>query len=80
MHIIISAKCIDHYTKLQQQAEDSLATGDEMCPNIDQRLEAIVNRMFEKCLNDGQFKQAVGIAIESRRMDIFEDAVKRAVS
>nr|XP_039249968.1 26S proteasome non-ATPase regulatory subunit 1-like [Styela clava] len=72
------SKCIDHYTKLRQQAEDCIAGGDEMKPDIDTRLEAIVNRMFEKCLADGQFKQAVGIAIEARRMDVFEQAVKLA--
>ena len=39
----------------------------------------IVNRMFQRCLDDGQFKQAVGIAIESRRMDIFKRAILESV-
>ena len=39
----------------------------------------IVNRMFQRCLDDGQFKQAIGIAIESRRMDIFKRAILESV-
>lgn len=64
------SKCIDHYTKLRvHNAENS-----EQKP-IDSRLEAIVNRMFQRCFEDGQYKQAVGIALETRRMDIFDKAV-----
>lgn len=47
---------------------------------IDSRLEAIVNRMFQRCFQDGQYKQAVGIALETRRMDIFETAIMQSVS
>lgn len=65
------AKCIDHYTKLRVcNAEE----GDEQKP-IDSRLEAIVNRMFQRCFDDKQYKQAVGIALETRRIDIFEKAI-----
>uniref|UniRef100_H2Y5G8 26S proteasome non-ATPase regulatory subunit 1 n=1 Tax=Ciona savignyi TaxID=51511 RepID=H2Y5G8_CIOSA len=63
-------KCIDHYTKLREKAQE-----DESC-KIDPRLEEIVNRMFENCLEAGQYKQAIGIAVETRRLDIFERAVK----
>jgi len=65
----IIAKCIDSYT----QKRTSGATSE-----IDARQEAIVNRMFERCLEDGQFKQAMGIAIETRRMDVFVDSIKRS--
>ncbi|CAF4899400.1 unnamed protein product, partial [Rotaria socialis] len=46
---------------------------------IDQRLEDIVNRMFQRCFDDKKYKQAIGIALETRRIDIFEKAVKEAV-
>nr|CAB3265235.1 26S proteasome non-ATPase regulatory subunit 1 [Phallusia mammillata] len=68
-------KCIDHYTKLRQQAHDAKADGD-MKPDIDSRLEEIVNRMFNNCLESGQFKQAIGIAIETKRLDILEKAIR----
>lgn len=71
---IISAKCIDHYTKLRVHNADS---SDQKV--IDSRLEAIVNRMFQRCFQDGQYRQAVGIALETRRMDIFETAIMQSV-
>ena len=62
----IIAKCIDSYTAKRQKEEE----------NIDSRLEEIVNRMFERCFDHGQFRQALGIAIETRRLDIFKRAIE----
>ena len=68
----ISAKCIDSYTKKR-------ASGDPVIQaSIDARQEEIVNRMFARCFNDGQYKQAMGIAIETRRMDMFVDSIRYA--
>jgi len=69
----IIAKCIDHYTKLQVenfQAKDA----SEMKP-VDSRLEDIVNRMFQRCFEDKKFKAAIGIAIETRRLDVVEKSI-----
>merc|ERR1739846_235765 len=41
-------------------------------------MEGIVNRMFQKCFEDKQFKQAMGIAIEARRIDIFVKSIEKA--
>lgn len=43
--------------------------------DIDPRLETIVNRMFQRCFDDQRYKQAVGIALETHRIDIFEKAI-----
>ena len=76
LHLLPPAKCIDHYTKLRvANAED-----ESLAKPIDARLEAIVNRMFQRCFDDRQFKQAVGIALETRRIDIFENAILQSVS
>lgn len=48
--------------------------------DVDVRLEAIVNRMFQRCLDDGQYRQALGLALETRRMDIFEKSILDSVS
>ena len=61
----IIAKCIDSYTAKRTAGEE----------NIDKRLETIVDRMFERCFQHGQYRQALGIAIETRRLDVFEKAV-----
>lgn len=71
----IISKCIDHYTKLRIENNNS----DEQ-KVVDPRLESIVNRMFQRCFDDGQYKQAVGIALETRRMDIFQKAILESVS
>ena len=47
---------------------------------VDPRLEDIVNRMFQRCFEDKKFKQAIGIAIETRRLDVFEKAILTSVS
>nr|CAH7769373.1 unnamed protein product [Callosobruchus chinensis] len=70
----ILAKCIDYYT----QQRVALAENSPDVKPIDSRLEAIVDRMFKRCLDDGQYRQALGLALETRRMDIFESAVSRS--
>ena len=34
--------------------------------------------MFQACLDRGEVKQAIGIALEARRVDVLQEAVKRA--
>ncbi|EAT45860.1 AAEL002906-PA [Aedes aegypti] len=70
----IIAKCIDHYTHLRVQ----LAENPSKAKPIDARLEAIVNRMIQRCLDDGQYRQALGIALETRRMDVVESSIMKA--
>ncbi|XP_020291124.1 26S proteasome non-ATPase regulatory subunit 1 [Pseudomyrmex gracilis] len=70
------AKCIDYYTQQRVlEAEGKLAPGSK---SIDPRLEGIVNRMFQRCLDDNQYRQALGLALETRRMDIFEAAIMQS--
>ncbi|XP_055937384.1 26S proteasome non-ATPase regulatory subunit 1-like [Argiope bruennichi] len=69
----IIAKCIDLYTKLRIHNAESAEQ-----KTIDPRLEAIVNRMFQRCFQHGQYNQAVGIALETRRLDIFESAIMQS--
>ncbi|GJT10160.1 hypothetical protein Tco_0857202, partial [Tanacetum coccineum] len=38
-------------------------------------LEAIVERMLDKCISDGEFQQAIGISIECRRLDKLKEAI-----
>lgn len=70
------AKCIDHYTK--QCVENADLPEGEKKP-IDQRLEGIVNKMFQRCLDDHKYKQAIGIALETRRLDVFEKTILESV-
>lgn len=74
----IISKCIDHYTKLQ--VENFQVTNQSELIPIDHRLENIVNRMFQRCLDDKKFKQAIGLAIETRRLDVLEKSILTATN
>lgn len=50
------AHCIDKYTKLQVEKFQSDGASNV---HIDQRLEDIVNRMFQRCFDDKKYKQVL---------------------
>ena len=62
------SKCIDQYIELRNGNTTS-------SNNVDDRLISVIESMFERCISQGEYKQAIGIAIESRRLDI----VKRVI-
>uniref|UniRef100_A0A0K8V7J3 26S proteasome non-ATPase regulatory subunit 1 n=1 Tax=Bactrocera latifrons TaxID=174628 RepID=A0A0K8V7J3_BACLA len=70
----IIAKCIDFY--IAQRIV--FIENPKEAKAVDTRLEAIVNRMIQRCLDDGQYRQALGIALETRRMDIFEQSIMKS--
>ncbi|KAJ3088234.1 proteasome regulatory particle base subunit [Quaeritorhiza haematococci] len=67
----IISKCIDKYIALRLEQNE---TPDVQ---IDKRLEEVVERMFQRCFDDKEYKQAIGIALESLRLDIIEKAIKQ---
>ena len=69
----VISKCIDMY--VQQRVRQS--EGDDSV-QIDQKLEEIVNKMFDRCFFDHEWNQAIGIAIDSRRLDIVEKAIQQS--
>eukprot|EP00123_Amoebidium_parasiticum_P013699 comp22103_c0_seq1/m.32265 comp22103_c0_seq1/g.32265 ORF comp22103_c0_seq1/g.32265 comp22103_c0_seq1/m.32265 type:complete len:931 (-) comp22103_c0_seq1:132-2924(-) len=71
----IISKCIDQY--IAQRTRQAESAGKETV-TIDARLESIVDHMFAACLAQGETRQAIGIALEARRIDIFEKAVRGA--
>ncbi|KAL6312383.1 hypothetical protein AAG906_008060 [Vitis piasezkii] len=58
------AKAIDEYASLKSRAGES---NDEAL--VDPRLEAIVERMLDKCIVDGRYQQAMGMAEAITRSD-----------
>lgn len=65
--------CVDSYTSQRKLAAKEKRKEDE----VDPRLLKIVERLFEKCLADGQFEQAVGLSVESHRLDMLEQVITR---
>nr|DAD23931.1 TPA_asm: hypothetical protein HUJ06_025394 [Nelumbo nucifera] len=70
------AKAIDEYASLKSKAAES----NEEAAKVDPRLEAIVERMLDKCILDGKYQQAMGIAVECRRLDKLEEAITKSDS
>lgn len=68
------AKAIDEYAALRAKAAES----NEEATQMDPRLELIVERMLDKCILDGKFQQALGIALECRRLDKLEEAIMKS--
>jgi 26S proteasome regulatory subunit N2 len=67
------AKALDEYASIKTRAFKA-AEEEE----IDPRLEAIVERMLEKCILDGKYQQAMGMSVECRRLDKLEEAIVRS--
>ncbi|KAI9726290.1 MAG: proteasome regulatory particle base subunit [Chrysothrix sp. TS-e1954] len=41
-------------------------------------LQAVIRRIFERCFQEGAYRQVVGIAVEARNLDILRESVTRA--
>lgn len=66
------AKCIDEYVKLR------VALSKDPETQIDPRLEAVVERMFDRCFSAGEYRPAIGIALQARRLDKLEYAIRQS--
>jgi 26S proteasome regulatory subunit N2 len=64
------SKCIDRYIELRVSKEEEEVT-------IDPRMEAIVERMFQRCFDEDCYRQALGIALEAQRLDKVEEIISR---
>ncbi|RKP35290.1 armadillo-type protein [Dimargaris cristalligena] len=53
------------------QRESATAT-----TKIDPRLQAVVENMVERCFQANEYKMVIGIALEARRLDLLEKALK----
>jgi 26S proteasome regulatory subunit N2 len=64
---------LDKYVELRQAGDNS---PEGTIPEIDTRLEAIVERMLAGCCADKQWHQALGICLEARRLKKLEEVVR----
>jgi len=63
--LLTSAKCVDKYIEVQTQVNDStsIVSGDQQIPQFDARLERVVDRMFDRCIEDKDYKQVCVLLI-----------------
>ena len=67
-------KCIDKYIEKRVAIVDKKQEGII----IDPKMENVINKMFERCYQDNQFNQAIGVALESRRIDKVREAIEKS--
>ena len=67
-------KCIDSYIEKRVLLVDK----KEENTKIDPKMEEVIDRMFSKCYFDQTFKQAIGVAVESRRLDKLREAIEKS--
>lgn len=65
--------CISEY--IQAQVKNYTARNPEDKVEIHPRMSYVVEQMFERCYANREFKEAIGISIEARRIDKLEDAI-----
>lgn len=69
------SKCIDEYIRLRVLAYNNKDPAASAAAPIDARLVAIVERLFERCFTDGLYRHTLGIALESRRLDLVRRSI-----
>ncbi|KAB5584971.1 armadillo-type protein [Coniochaeta sp. 2T2.1] len=62
----------------QQPKEGRSSSIAEINTNTELALHRIIERLFESCLTQGKYKQVVGIAVESKNLDVLRRVIKRA--
>ena len=67
-------KCIDKYIEKRVAIVDRREEGIVIEP----KMEAVIDKMFVRCYEDNQFNQAIGIALESRRLDKVREAIEKS--
>jgi 26S proteasome regulatory subunit N2 len=79
----LRARCIDEYISLQSKRETALG---EAGPSTDspststvhafaKELQAVVERVLEGCIQKGEINEAIGVALESQRLDKVREAI-----
>ena len=77
---IISA-CIDRYidSRILQEEGSSTSTGTVAATQEDmQKMQKIVEQMWNRCISDKEYRQAMGIALDARRLDVIERVFNEA--
>ena len=68
-------KCLGAYVALRTVDDEGEKVAEDEA--IDERMVRIVELMFERCYADGAFTQAIGLALEARRLDTLEASIRR---
>jgi 26S proteasome regulatory subunit N2 len=67
-------ECVDHYKKVKLASLEAIKKGE--AASIDPKLEAVIDKMFQRCFKDKKYKHVIGIALECRRLDKVREAIE----
>eukprot|EP01089_Gocevia_fonbrunei_P014436 TRINITY_DN3953_c0_g2_i1.p1 TRINITY_DN3953_c0_g2~~TRINITY_DN3953_c0_g2_i1.p1 ORF type:complete len:324 (-),score=69.23 TRINITY_DN3953_c0_g2_i1:1-972(-) len=70
------SKCIDEY--IRQRTEDTIDKDVQMSTVPLKELERIIDSVFEHSYAAGEFKYALGIALEAKRLDRVEEIIRKS--
>ncbi|KAF8213150.1 armadillo-type protein [Mycena galopus ATCC 62051] len=59
----VLSKAIDRYIEVRAEEQ----SGKD---KVDPRLQTVIENIFARCIEEREYKQAIGIALESRRLDV----------
>lgn len=78
------AKCISHYISRAQQLHDSPAKELEELSQSERTIEpaliSVAERMLGRCVEKGEYKLALGVALDARRLDIIDSILRLTLS
>ncbi|KAJ7786208.1 D-isomer specific 2-hydroxyacid dehydrogenase [Mycena metata] len=60
----VLSKAIDRYIEVRSEEQTSKAD------KVDPRLQTVIENIFARCIDEREYRQAIGIALESRRLDV----------
>ncbi|KAJ7225612.1 D-isomer specific 2-hydroxyacid dehydrogenase [Mycena pura] len=60
----VLSKAIDRY--MQVRSEEQTGKSEK----VDPRLQSVIENIYARCIEEREYKQAIGIALESRRLDV----------
>lgn len=75
-------QCIEKYTHVKQASfeatrkQSRLGIQGAPAEQVDEKMEILINKMFDRCFQDKKFKQAIGVALEARRLDKVKEAIE----
>mmetsp|Transcript_28178 Transcript_28178/g.87184 ORF Transcript_28178/g.87184 Transcript_28178/m.87184 type:complete len:682 (-) Transcript_28178:2-2047(-) len=65
------SRCIDKYIAAHENLDGTSLNG------LDPRLLAIIERMFLRCYQDGEYEHAMGVALEAQHLDKIKEVLVR---
>lgn len=73
----IVSKCIEKYVELRKNSFEKAETGSV---ENDSKLKNIFEKMLVKCVNDNNLNIAIGISLESCRLDVIDQLISQKIT